>query len=81
MQESLATEHGGELVGDTLEELLDGGRVTNEGDGHLEAAGRNVTESCLAVVRNPLDEVRGVARLDSEHCGGLSALDLRHVRT
>src|ERR1700761_736408 len=31
MQESLSSEHGGELVPDTLEELLDGGRVANEG--------------------------------------------------
>ena len=31
MQESLATEHGSELVTDTLEELLDGGGVADEG--------------------------------------------------
>lgn len=43
MQEGLATEHGSELVADTLEELLDGGRVTEEGNSHLLAAGSNVT--------------------------------------
>ena len=36
MQESLAPEHGCELLGDALEELLDGGAVAHEGGGHLE---------------------------------------------
>jgi len=36
MEESLATEHGGELFADTLEHLLDGGGVSEEGDSHLE---------------------------------------------
>ena len=40
MQERLALEHGGELVGDALEEFLDGGGVADEGDGHLEACRR-----------------------------------------
>ena len=31
MQESLSSEHGSELITDTLEELLDGGRVANKG--------------------------------------------------
>lgn len=35
MQESLSSEHGCELIGDTLEDLLDGGVVTDEGDCHL----------------------------------------------
>src|SRR5215469_8627312 len=41
MQEGLTAEHGSELVTDTLEELLDGGAVTNEGGGHLQATGRD----------------------------------------
>jgi len=67
MQESLATEHGSELLGDTLEQLLDGGRVTNEGDGHLEATGRNVADSGLDVVGDPLNEIGTVLVLDVEH--------------
>merc|ERR1712038_1883720 len=35
MQESLTTEHSGELLGDTLEELLDGCAVANKGGSHL----------------------------------------------
>merc|ERR1711992_413146 len=34
VEESLSPEHGGELLGDSLEELLDGGGVTDEGGGH-----------------------------------------------
>lgn len=60
-------EHGTELVGNTLEELLDGGRVTNEGDGHFETSGRDVALSGEDVVGNPLDEVGGVFVLDDLH--------------
>ena len=67
MQESLAPEHGSELVTDTLEELLDRGRVTHEGRGHLETAGRNGAESGLDVVGDPLNEVGGVLVLDVAH--------------
>ena len=67
MQESLATEHSGELVADTLEELLDGGGVTNKCGGHLEATWGNGAESGLDVVGNPLDEVRIVLVLDVAH--------------
>jgi hypothetical protein len=74
MQESLAPEHGSELVTDTLEQLLDGGGVTDEGGGHLETAGRNGAESGLDVVGDPLNEVRGVLVLDVAHL----VLDLLH---
>jgi hypothetical protein len=74
MQESLAPEHGSELVTDTLEELLDGGRVTDKGGGHLEAAGRNGAEGGLDVVGDPLNEVGGVLVLDVAHL----VLDLLH---
>ena len=39
VEEGLAAEHGGELLGHALEHLLDGGGVTDEGAGHLEALG------------------------------------------
>merc|ERR1719244_2204860 len=57
MQESLAPEHSCELLGDSLEKLLDGGRVADESGGHLEAAGRDVTNGGLDVVGDPLNEV------------------------
>merc|ERR1719498_1969104 len=67
VEEGLAAEHGGELLRDTLEELLDGSRVTDEGTGHLEAARWNVADGGLDVVRDPLNEVRRVLVLDVEH--------------
>ena len=74
MQEGLPLEHGSELVTDTLEELLDSGRVTEESDGHLHASGSNVTLSSENVVGNPLDEVGIVLHLDILHL----FLDLLH---
>ena len=47
VEESLAAEHSSELLRNALEELLDGGRVTDESGGHLETAGRNVTDGGL----------------------------------
>merc|ERR1712195_109759 len=67
MEEGLSSEHGGELLSDTLEHLLDGGRVSEESDGHLESLGGDITDGRLDVVGNPLNEVRGVLVLDVEH--------------
>lgn len=74
MQESLATEHGSELLADTLEEFLDGSRVAHEGGRHLETLGRDRAEGGLDVVRNPFDKVRRVLALDVAHL----VLDLLH---
>ena len=63
----LAPEHSCELLRDPLEELLDGGGVTDEGGGHLETSGRNVTHSGLDIVGDPLHEVGRVLVLDVEH--------------
>mmetsp|Transcript_34709 Transcript_34709/g.81846 ORF Transcript_34709/g.81846 Transcript_34709/m.81846 type:complete len:406 (+) Transcript_34709:534-1751(+) len=60
MKESLATEHDGKLVGDTLPCLLDGGRVTNKDTGHLDSPGWDITDGCLQVVGDPFDKVRRV---------------------
>jgi hypothetical protein len=67
MQESLSSEHGSELVTNTLEELLDGGGVTDEGGGHLEATRWDGAECGLDVVGNPLHEVGVVLVLDIAH--------------
>merc|ERR1711924_153796 len=42
VKEGLAAEHASELLGHTLERLLDGSRVANEAGGHFEALWRNV---------------------------------------
>merc|ERR1712096_358029 len=63
----LPPEHGGELLGDPLEQLLDGGGVPDEGGGHLQSSWRNVADSRLDVVRDPLHEVGRVFVLNIEH--------------
>jgi len=67
MQESLPSEHSGELFGDALEQLLDGGGVADEGGGHLETTWWNVAHGNLDVVGDPFDKVGGVLVLDVEH--------------
>merc|ERR1712121_225608 len=57
VEESLAPEHSSELLGHTLEQLLDGSAVADEGGAHLEPTGRNVTDGCLDVVGDPFNEV------------------------
>ncbi|BAS81863.1 Os03g0105633, partial [Oryza sativa Japonica Group] len=67
VQEGLPAEHGGELLADAAEHLLDGGGVADEGGGHLEAGGGDVADGGLDIVGDPLDEVGGVLVLDVEH--------------
>ena len=67
VEEGLSSEHGGELLSDTLEHLLDGSGVSEEGDGHLESLGGDIANGGLDVVGDPLNEVRRVLVLDVEH--------------
>ncbi|KFW68786.1 hypothetical protein AS28_04254, partial [Pygoscelis adeliae] len=67
VQESLAPEHGRELLRDPLEELLDSRAVANEGGGHLEAARGDVADGRLHVVGDPLHKVAAVLVLHVEH--------------
>ncbi|GIX60839.1 cell differentiation protein [Babesia caballi] len=67
VKEGLAPEHGGELLRHTLEHVLDGGGVADEGDGHLQALGRDVADAGLGVVGDPLDEVGAVLVLHHGH--------------
>jgi len=67
VEESLSSEHLGELFSDSLEHFLDGGGVTHEGDGHLESLGGDITNGRFDVVGDPFNEVRRVLVLDVEH--------------
>merc|ERR1711990_1425036 len=67
MEEGLSSEHGSELLTNSLEHLLDGGGVSEEGNGHLESLWWDIADSGLDVVGDPLDEVGGVLVLDIEH--------------
>ena len=55
------------LFRNTLEHLLDRRRVADEAHGHLQSLRGDVTDPALHVVRDPLDEVRGVLVLHVEH--------------
>jgi len=67
MEEGLSSEHGSELLTNSLEHLLDGGGVSEEGNSHLETLGRDIADSGLDVVGDPFNEVRGVLVLNVEH--------------
>jgi len=67
MEESLTPEHSGELLRHTLEQLLDGGAVSDEGGGHLQTTWWDVTDSGLHIVGDPFNEVAAVLVLYVEH--------------
>merc|ERR1719199_2312314 len=67
MEECPSSEHAGELFTNSLEHLLDGGGVTEEGNSHLESLWWDIANSGFDVVWNPFNEVRGVLVLDVEH--------------
>jgi len=67
MEEGLSSEHSSELLTDSLEHLLDGGGVTEEGNGHLETLWWDIANSRFDVVWNPFNEVGRVLVLNVEH--------------
>jgi len=67
MEESLSSEHCGELFSNSLEHLLDGSGVSEESNGHLESLWWDIANSRLDVVWDPFNEVRGVLVLNVEH--------------
>ena len=67
MEESLSSEHGSELLTNSLEHLLHGSGVTEEGNGHLESLWWDIANSRFDVVWDPFDEVRRVRVLNVKH--------------
>mmetsp|Transcript_24226 Transcript_24226/g.60688 ORF Transcript_24226/g.60688 Transcript_24226/m.60688 type:complete len:244 (+) Transcript_24226:323-1054(+) len=67
MQESLATEHGRELLRDAFEKFLNRCAVANEGGAHRSTSRRNLAYSALNVVRDPINEEQLVLLLDLDH--------------
>jgi len=74
MKEGLSSEHSSELLAHTLEQLLDGGAVSDEGGAHLQSSGWDVTYSGLDIVGDPFDEVAAVLVLYIQHL----LIDLLH---
>ena len=77
VKEGLPPEHGGELLGDALEEFLDGGAVADERTRHLESTWWDVADGGFDVVGDPFHEVAAVLVLDVEHL----LVDLLHGHT
>merc|ERR1712032_1646807 len=67
MQESFSSEHSGELLGNSLEHLLDGSGVSNKGNSHLQSLWWDITNSRFDVIWDPFNEVRRVLVLDVKH--------------
>merc|ERR1712029_328015 len=67
MEEGLSSEHGGELLSNSLEHLLDGSGVFEEGNSHRESLWWDITDGGLDVVGDPLDEVGRVLVLHVKH--------------
>merc|ERR550537_1965953 len=67
MQECLATEHGCEILSDTLEHLLDCCGIPQEGHCHLQTLRRNIADSGLDIVGDPLHKVGRVLVLHVQH--------------
>merc|ERR1712224_12250 len=79
VQEGFAAEHGSEVLGHTLEHLLDGRGVACKGNSHLQALWWDIAHAHLDVVGDPLNKVGGVLVLDIEHL--LVTLLGRHAAT
>ena len=67
MEEGLSSEHAGELFSNSLEHLLDGGGVTEEGNSHLKTLWWDIADGGFDVVWDPFNEIRGVLVLDVKH--------------
>merc|ERR1712170_108813 len=67
VEEGLAAEHGGELLRDALEQLLDGSGVAHKGGRHLQTSWWDVAHCSFDIVGDPFHKVRAVLVLDVEH--------------
>merc|ERR1711971_1442341 len=81
MEEGLSSEHRGELLANSLEHLLDSGRVSEEGNGHLESLWWDITDGGLDVVGDPLDEVGRVMFWTLSICSSTSLVDILPLKT
>ena len=55
------------MPSNSLENLLDGSRISNKGSGQLESFGGNITDRILDVIWDPFNEVRRIIVLDIAH--------------
>jgi hypothetical protein len=67
VEESFSSEHRGELFSNSFEHFLDGGRVSEESDGHFESFRRDITNGRFDVIWDPFNEIRRVFVLNVKH--------------
>jgi len=67
VKEGLSAEHRGELLGHSLEHLLNARIISDEGYRHFQSFRWDITDRGLDVVGDPLNEVAGVLVLDVQH--------------
>merc|ERR1719240_91316 len=67
VEESLAAEHGCEVLGDALEHFLDGGGIACKSNCTIQTLGWNIADAHLDVVWDPLNKVGRVLVLHVEH--------------
>merc|ERR1719300_1531562 len=67
VEECFASKHGGELFTNSLEHILNGSGVPDEGGGHLQSLWRDIADGRFDIVRDPLHKIRRVLILNIEH--------------
>ena len=67
MKKCFSSEHGCELFTDSFKHFLNCCRVTDESNGHFKTFRWNITNRRFNVIRNPLNEIRGVFVLNIKH--------------
>merc|ERR1719367_2359296 len=67
VEESLPPEHGRELLSNPLEDLLNGGGVTDECGSHGQTSGWDITHCNLDIVWNPFNKIGGIFVLNRQH--------------
>ena len=67
MKKGFPPKHASKLLANPFEQLLDGGRVTDEGGGHFKASWWDIADSGFDVVGDPFNKVTAVFVLGVEH--------------
>merc|ERR1719378_1541026 len=57
VQECFTAEHGGELLTNSLEHILNGSGVPDERGGHLQSLWRDIADGRFDIVRDPLHKI------------------------
>ena len=67
MKESFSAEHSGKLFTNSLEQLLNGCRISDKSGGHFEPLWWDITNSGFDIIWNPFDKIRRIFILNIHH--------------